>query len=186
MAFSEEEVRRLREERLDHPHPRVRRKMEVLLLKSQGLAHRQISAIAGISETTLREYLREYQAGGIRKLKELRFRRPRGVLEEHQGVLRAYFQDHPPGTVKEAAAEIERLTGIRRGLTQVRRLLRSLGLRSMRARLPAPSLLRHPVGASVLAEPESSAVESGRTIAGTLAEAFGITAIELEEASGPS
>jgi len=129
MVFSEEEVKRLREERFDHPHPRVQRKMDVLVLKSQGLAHQQITAIADVSENTLREYLREYQRGGIEELKELHFRGPQSALQGYRETLEAYFQENPPATVKEAAAKIEQLTGIRRGLTQVRRFLNSLGLR---------------------------------------------------------
>jgi hypothetical protein len=33
--FTETEIKQLREERYHHPHPRVQRKMEVLLLKTQ-------------------------------------------------------------------------------------------------------------------------------------------------------
>ena len=138
MSFAEEEVKRLRQERFDYPHPRVQRKMDVLLLKSQGLPHHQITAITDISENTLREYLREYQVGGIEGLKELHFHKPQSVLQEHRGTLEAYFLEHPPATVKEAVAEIERLTGIRRSLTQVRQFLTSLGLRHLKAgSLPA-------------------------------------------------
>lgn len=140
LTFAKEEVRQLRRERYAHPHPRVRRKLEALLLKSAGLAHRQITAILGISENTLREYLREYQAGGIEKLKRLRFRKPRSILEEHRETLGAYFQEHPPATVKEAVAEIEQLTGIRRGPTQVRRFLRTLGLPDSRSGLSPVSV----------------------------------------------
>ena len=41
----------------------------------------------------------------------------------------AHFLEHPPATVKQAADEIEKLTGIRRGETQVRQFLHALGLR---------------------------------------------------------
>ena len=138
ITFGKEEVKQLRKERFDHPHPRVQLKMEVLLLKSQRLAHHQITAITDISESTLCEYLREYQAGGIEKLKEVRFHRRQSLLQEHRGTLEAYFLEHPPATVKEAAAKIEQITGIRRGLTQVRHFLKSLGLRRLKVgSLPA-------------------------------------------------
>lgn len=132
MTFGEEEVQRLRRERFEHPHPRVQQKMDVLLLKSHGLAHQEITAIADISENTLREYLREYQSGGIEKLKELHFHGPQSVLQGYRETLEAYFRENPPATVKEAAAKIEQLTGIRRGLTQVRRFLKSMGLRRLK------------------------------------------------------
>lgn len=132
ITFSEEEVKQLRMERFTHPHPRVQLKMEVLLLKSYGLPHKKITAITDVSENTLRQYLREYQAGGIEKLKEVHFYKPQSKLEQQRETLEAYFLEHPPATLKEAAAKIEQLTGIRRGLTQVRQFLKSLGLRRLK------------------------------------------------------
>ena len=129
IEFCEDEIERLRRERFGHPHPRVQRKMEALLLKSEGLPHHQITRILGVSENTFRHYLREYRDGGIERLKEIRFRHPQSDLDEHRESLEAYFEAHPPATVNEAAAKIEELTGIRRGPTQVRRFLGSLGLR---------------------------------------------------------
>jgi transposase len=129
IQFTEEAIVELRYQRFNHPHPRVQRKMESLLLKSDGLPHRQITRILGISENTLRQYLREYEEGGIEALKTLHFRKPQSELAEHRQSLEAYFEEHPPATVNEAAARIEEITGIRRGLTQVRKFLDFLGLR---------------------------------------------------------
>ena len=129
IEFSEDEIEQLRRERFEHPHSRVQRKMEALLLKSEGLPHHQITRILGVSENTLRQYLREYRDGGIERLKEIRFCPPRSELDEHRELLQAYFEEHPPATVNEAVAKIEERTGIRRGPTQVRRFLGSLGLR---------------------------------------------------------
>lgn len=129
IEFTEEAIEKLRYERFHHPHPRVQRKMEALLLKSDGLPHHRITRILGISENTFRQYLREYEEGGVERLKELHFYRPLSELAEHHQSLETYFEEHPPATVSEAAAKIEQLTGIRRGPTQMRRFLNSLGLR---------------------------------------------------------
>jgi len=129
IEFSEDEIERLRGERFGHPHPRVQRKMESLLLKSERLPHHQITRILGVSENTLRQYLREYRDGGIERLKEIRFCPPRSELNKHRKSLEAYFEEHPPATVNEAVAKIAELTGIRRGPTQVRRFLGALDLR---------------------------------------------------------
>ena len=73
-------------ERFHHEHPRVRRKMEALWLKSQGLAHQEIARLAGVSGNTLRSYLQQYAEGGIAGLKELHFRQPKselaGIMEQ--------------------------------------------------------------------------------------------------------
>lgn len=44
-------------------------------------------------------------------------------------MVEAHFREHPPATVKEAQAEIERLTGIRRSENQVRTFMHRVGLR---------------------------------------------------------
>lgn len=128
LEFTEEIVEELRHERYHHPNPRVQQKMSVLYLKSQGMSHKEIKRLERISENTLLEYLREYQAGGIERLKEIRFHRPTSELEEHRTTLEAYFREHPPASVKEAAAKIEELTGIKRSLGRVRVFMKKIGL----------------------------------------------------------
>ena len=76
IEFTAEEIKRLDYERYHHPHPRVQRRMEAVYLKALGLPRHEISRVAGIGENTLRGYLRDYQAGGIERLKEVRFRCP--------------------------------------------------------------------------------------------------------------
>lgn len=132
VQFSKEEVEQLRYERFHHPHPYVQRRMEALLLKSQGLAHKQICQVLGVSGNTLRKYIRQYEAGGVEALKELRFHRPQSELMAYVGDLEEQFLDHPPATIGEAAARIEELTGIKRSPTQVGVFLKNLGLRRLK------------------------------------------------------
>ena len=65
ITFTEEQLQQLHHWRFHHPHPRVQLKMETLLLKSQGLPHKQICHLLRISENTLRAYLRDFLAGGV-------------------------------------------------------------------------------------------------------------------------
>ena len=129
LEFTADERQRLHYERYYHPHPRVQRKMEALWLKSQGIAHREISRLTGISSTTLTSYLRAYQDGGIEALKTLNFRRPESDLKAHQATLEAYFREHPPASIKQAMATIETLTGIRRSPDRVRLFLKQMGMK---------------------------------------------------------
>jgi len=132
IAFSDHDIEQLRYERYHHPHPRVQQKMEALLLKSQNLPHQVIAGCVGVCENSLLTYFRAYQAGGIQALKQVNFYRPASELEMHRTSLEAYFHDHPPTTIAEAAAVIERLTGIQRKPTQVRVFLRKLGLKRLK------------------------------------------------------
>ena len=129
IEFAEEEMKAFNHERYHHPHPSVQRKMEVLWLKAHGLAHDEISQLADVSPNTLRRYFREYEEGGLEKLKEVNFYQPHSDLVVHQGTLEAHFRKNPPATIKEAAHEIEALTGITRSETQVRAFLTTIGMK---------------------------------------------------------
>ncbi len=48
---------------------------------------------------------------------------------KYRGSIEAYFKEHPPASVKEAMAEIEELTGIRRSENRVREFLISVGMK---------------------------------------------------------
>jgi transposase len=129
IRFTEAEKQELNFQRYQHPHPHVQRKMETLWLKSHGLAHQEIAALTGISKNTVTTYLKEYQIGGIDKLKEIRFYRPQSELVNHTQTIEAEFRSHPPATIAEAANTIEQLTGIRRSEPQVRQFLSTIGLK---------------------------------------------------------
>ena len=84
IEFTEEEKRALNYERYNHPSPRVQRKMEALWLKSQGICHKDIAKLTGVSINVITQYIKEYQTGGIEKLKEINFYQPKSELIEHQ------------------------------------------------------------------------------------------------------
>lgn len=129
MTFTEAEKQELNTQRYQHPHPHVQRKMETLWLKSQGLAHQEIATLTGISKNTVTTYLKDYQQGGIAKLKAIRFYRPQSELANHTQTIEAEFLNQPPATIAEAANTIEQLTGIRRSEPQVRQFLSTMGLK---------------------------------------------------------
>ena len=129
LEFSEADRQALNYERYHHPHPRVQQRMEVLWLKSQGVAHHQIARLCGLSGNTVRAYLKQYQAGGVQALKHLTFHRPQSALTAYRNTLEAHLREHPPQTIKEAVAVLETLTGLRRSPTQVRVFLKHLGLK---------------------------------------------------------
>jgi len=127
IKFTEKDIEVFQYERFHHPHPHVMRKMEVLFLKSIGLSHAMICLIAGVSPNTMRTYFKDYLEGGIEKIKELNFYRPKSFLTLFSSSIEAYLKDHPPLSISQAAGMIEELTGIKRGITQTRQFLKSLG-----------------------------------------------------------
>ena len=125
IAFSPEDLDAIRHERFHHPHPRVQLKMEVLWLKGRGLPHTEIAALAGTSLRSVQRFLAEYRQGGLDGVRTLGWRGKPNELAPHRESLEAHFLEHPPRSALEAQAAIERLAGVRRGLTQVRAFLKS-------------------------------------------------------------
>jgi transposase len=129
LHFTERDQQQLHYERFHYPDPRVQLKMEVLYLKSQGLAHAAIARLTRRSERTVHRYLRQYLDGGIEALKSPGAGGSTRELAAQEPSLKDYFAQHPPHTAKQAQADIERLTGVHRSLTQVRALLHHLGFK---------------------------------------------------------
>ena len=80
LEYGSEAVEALRYWRFHHPHPLVQPKMEVVLLRSQGVLNKQIQHICGISKATLYRYLHEYQTGGVERLKAWHLPRQESTL----------------------------------------------------------------------------------------------------------
>ena len=141
ITFPDADIKIFQYERFHHPHPHVMRKMEVLFLKSLGLSHTMICLIAGVSPNTIRAYFKEYIEGGIEQIKKLNFYRPESLLCTCSSSIESYLKEHPPISISQAAAMIEQLTGIKRGITQTRSFLKSLGFSFRKAgSIPAKAM----------------------------------------------
>jgi transposase len=123
-TFSDEQLAQIRRDRARHPHPRVQQKMNVLWLKSRGLTHDRIADLADTSVRTVQRVLTEFLDGGLPAVRTTRWEGRRAELDDHAPALEDHFVENPPRSTREAQAEIERLTGVRRGLTQVREFLK--------------------------------------------------------------
>lgn len=117
-------VEEINYQRYHHLAPIVQRRMDALRLKAYGLMHKDIAAIIGISENTLRDYFELYEQGGLEKLKEIHYYQPESELKEHIVSLEAHFREHPPASIKQAQHEVEMITGVRRSETQIREFLK--------------------------------------------------------------
>ena len=128
VEFFPEDLEEIKYCSFNHPHPRVQQKMWTLWLKAHKIPHAKICELVGITENTLRAYLRSFKEGGVEALKKLPFYRPTSELDEHRETLEAYFTENPPSSAAHAIEEIYRITGIKRGLTQTRAFMHRLGL----------------------------------------------------------
>lgn len=116
-------------DRFHHPSPKVQRRMEVLWLTAKGVPRAEVVRLSGASRASVQRYLDVYRTSGLDAVRRLRYVIPTSALAPHAPTLEAHFRDHPPRTTADAQATIQRLTGVRRGLTQVRQFLKKVGPR---------------------------------------------------------
>ena len=131
IKFTEAEIMQLKHESIYHGHALVRRRMQALLLKSEGLSHAKIGVLLDICPTTLRRYfdmfLKGAESGRVEALKELHYKgKPNRLMEKRDEII-AHLEENPPATQKEAQAKIKALTGLQRSLPQVREFLKKTG-----------------------------------------------------------
>src|SRR5260370_39914467 len=125
-TFTPEVRDALRHERYHHPHPRVQQKMEVVWLKSQGLAHEDIARLARVSRRSVQRYLDDFAQGGLERLRRPAWPGKPNALAPHRGRLADHLLAHPPRSAPEAQGAIPQPTGVRRGLTHGRAFLQKL------------------------------------------------------------
>ena len=70
LTFSESERQALRQERFEHPHPRVQKRMDVLWYLSLGETYFSAARLGDVSEATVDRYVAIYRARGIEGLKQ--------------------------------------------------------------------------------------------------------------------
>ena len=126
VTFTEAGLEQIAHDRYHHPHPHVQEKLEVLWLNGRDVGHTEIARLTGLSRNTVKRYLGEYLARGLDECRRLKWSGQPSALHDHAATLEDYFLANPPRSTAEAQAAIERLTGVKRGLTQVRRFLKKL------------------------------------------------------------
>jgi len=139
IQLSESEQMLVQRNRLKHEKVVVRRKMDVLWLLHHGHTRAEAAAITGVARGTVQRYVADYREGGLEALFRSERTVPVSEMEDHREILLSSFRETPLRSVAEAAERIERLTGLRRGPSQVRQFLKRHGLRWQRlAAIPVP------------------------------------------------
>jgi transposase len=139
VQLTEDEQRIVIEERVSHPNPRVRDKMWVLWLLHCGLTREKAAEVVGVGRATVHRYVVAFREGGLDGLRRRDIHRHQSEMAPYRDLIRKSFEEQPVRTVAEACDRIFRLTGLRRGPTQVRQFLKDMGLKFQRVRMiPVP------------------------------------------------
>lgn len=129
IPFTDEEIDILKREKTSNPFPLNRRKCEVLYLKAQGYNNKEIERIVGLTHSTITKYLKLYQQGGFDALTTLNYKGQPSQLHRYAEEMKASFEQSPVGTLKEAKARINTITGIALSLPQIRNFLNHYGIK---------------------------------------------------------
>ncbi len=128
LTISEEDKQQIDQERFCCPDPLVCRRLHALHLKGLNKSHQEISNFVGLSLNTLTRLFTAYAKKGLSAVRVLNYTHRRSPLEHHRELLQKHFAENPPASVKQARDDIERLTGIKKGLTRIRIFLHQLGM----------------------------------------------------------
>jgi transposase len=139
LKLTEEESQIVEEERESHPNRSVRRRMLVLWLLHCGLARETAATVAGVGLSTVERVVQAFRDRGLDGVRQWNRKGPTSELAAYRDLIRESFEKDPVRTLAEAADRIEKLTGLRRGPTQVRKFMKDLGMtwQCMRA-VPLP------------------------------------------------
>ena len=139
IQLTEDERRIVNEERASHPSLLIRNKMLTIWLLHCGVTRQKAADIVGVSRATVQRYVDAYCKGGLDGLRHSSVQKAVSELAAFRDIIRASFEKAPVCTIAEACDRIEKLTGIRRSPTQVRKFLKGLGLKWQRIRaIPVP------------------------------------------------
>ena len=139
IQLTEDERRVVNEERTSHPNLQVRNKMLTIWLLHCGVTRQKAADIVGVSRATVQRYVEAYCKGGLDGLRHSSVQKAVSELAAFRDIIRASFEEAPVCTIAEACDRIEKLTGLRRSPTQVRKFLKDMGLKWQRIRaIPVP------------------------------------------------
>lgn len=127
LTCTPEDIAVLKHEKDYHPVPKVRRRCEIVFLKTQGFMHKEIEKIVGISHGTVTSTLKLYRDGGLEALQALDYKGQPSDLHAYTDAIKESLEKHPVATYKEAKARIKDLTKLDRSIPQITHFLNHIG-----------------------------------------------------------
>ena len=128
LYLNEYDVEALREFKKPQYPKRIRQKAEALILHAHGHSTAQIASIMGFCEATIRTYFNEFKKNKY-EIFEIKKKKTRiSELFNYEKNIKEEFSKHPPLTADEARTRILKLTGVKRGLTQIKIFLKKIGM----------------------------------------------------------
>lgn len=98
--------------------------MHVLYLRGKGLRPGPSAQAADVHLNSVTRWTKCYMAEGLSGLLAVKDYRPKSDLVTYTDQIKADFEKNPPRCASQARKRIEELTGLKRGITQIRKFLK--------------------------------------------------------------
>jgi transposase len=121
--FNDDVLQKAQELYKKSPQYQIRQRMHFILLKAKSYTQQMIGDILNVTERTTYHWWQIFQEGGLEALANLHYKGQPSQLKEFSTQLVLDFINEPVATFKEARHRIIQITGIERGLTQVREFM---------------------------------------------------------------
>jgi len=136
--YTDEEKNTFQQLRFSYPDVRIQRRFEILWLHACGKFAPEIALLVQQNAATVREVINNFKKGGIKLITTIDSNHPTSELEKHRTSIIDEFTARPPASAKEAAARIEKLTGVKRSVGRVRVFMENIGMKFRKtAAIPA-------------------------------------------------
>ncbi len=122
-------------EALDDPSISDKNKTKLLVIRmhDEGAKHGFIAKVLNLHANTITNHLKEYDKDGLSGTLEDRYYRPVSSLEPFLQCIKCSFRITPVADAKQAVVRIESISGIRLSESQVRRFMKSIGMKVRKA-----------------------------------------------------
>ncbi len=129
--LSSSETEKLNYERYYYPYPIVQKRIHAVYLKATlSKSDKEIGRIVDLHRNVVAYWTKIYIEHGFDALCKIEYcNKNKSQLELFSDSIVSSFEKNPPFKVSEAMSRIEKMTGIKRGLSQIRNFLRRNGFR---------------------------------------------------------
>jgi transposase len=124
VSISPEDLATIHHDRFYHPQPHIMMRMHALALHHAGENATRIAVLLNRNRKTIQACLKTYRDGGLQAVYQYEKHKHECELNTHSELIESELAKHPPQSINEAGATIEKLTGIKRSPTQVRQFLK--------------------------------------------------------------
>jgi transposase len=128
--LSTSETDKLNYERYHYPDPIVQKRCHAVYLKKAfSKSNKEIALIVDASRNSVSNWVNIYGRGGFDQLCKVGYGTNTSKLDNHSTSILESFRIAPPMNAAEASSRIKALTGIERGITQVKKFMKRQGFR---------------------------------------------------------